>query len=1818
MQNDETFDKLFWKSLASVPGKARFEGFHLSVVGRFGSRWHYCLLHIIKLILIMRYVPNSLKSVARFPIPKSGRINEYRPISLCHDIYCFVNAISTTYSSRGILAANILHEGIGAYIKGRGCSNLVSIEQAIREDCIESGIPSSQTDEDEEKFFDRIPVEIVLAAMRVNGFPEQGFLELKASGMEPKTVDIITAKGIAHAQFVCGIEQGNPDSPTIANLVIKFKHDLWLNILSDLDNCDIHASKNVMRRRLCSDDAYRMHISDPKDGAVSVDRIGYCDDNTRYTSSQSETKVIQATAFYIQQAGDLSLVTKIGRKGSKSEIHYFNISAQRALQLKKIESIAWSFQDNAPKIELVPIKICLQNEELKKAYELSNFHEMDDEEKNLFLSVFRPKAHKHLGLCSTLWGDTRKASLGVIQKIKERISNLNLRRLQRDAQLQSSNMLCSTVHSYAPLQMGHSISDLMECDNLLISCVQKRHGLTSSDAKHPLFIDKSKGGFGFKSFVDVDVISNARELEIGLNGVLLDSETLRARLQAFTLRHNRPDDNFYFNFIGKAIRKLALYGIHVRDSDENIINYILSKLNNQQRFASVGDMKYFGTTNHSIGPGKYKNLDLAYGSRLHVFLQKAISSGGTIQPNIPASEFLELPISFNSLKRLIKNARLQLFHDRSQMYNCWEWTSVDCSGREKQEFLNIDRWKYINVSEMIRKNHKEFWLLDESQIHLEAVSILNDSIPLSIIQRLLQSKGPLCMATDGSHEANVTTDIAMTHHSTTGAAVLCLLDIRDGETLEQELWTDRTAIPVLARSLRLPSKIGCASSDISHGEGIGGCLGLEMLDIGMPKIFIMDSSSVRLTITTLRDMPKHHPLDRKYIRQTISGIGKSISGRIERCFEESERARPNCDQCSHNSLIKMFAQISLTWTKLEQHDNENNSSTKNWKKSYWDNHHTFPIFKVDSHQLNDNGTDIRKPRRYPILAPNLFMLSCNHFADKAAGLAQRLSSHETVDTHLNTILLPNSKLRFILTWNGMGIDKHVSEWLHNAFQDERIKEIRKRATQGLPWRIITTQWPQLINKKSLFNSLRGFSRTHTRSLYKSDLYRIGWIKESEEKDVANGGNIQPARTKLEWIKFLSPCPWCTNNINSKGNRFHALHFCEHPLLSSFRTNITGLLEQKIEYFLNRIIETQSDFSKDSFLCAIETRLLLLHGIPDADQGMHHATYRTRRTWIEEEGVNSVQDLSSSNIPIYGHIFGFVPIMERCTFTDLDINSATGIALGIIPKSLDAEIKILGRRLHNFDIDQERCKTIKAGYWKCWNEIKEVNETRIAGLHKIIGVASKKYEKHFRSKHNIEDNSWRVYKRHLQDDALDPGGKKQKISNLTSKITTIDDKRRKQCTGLTCKRVQSPWNNGFRPNIIVSTAKHCQRCRQQQTFINKGIHVLDKCISCSQSGQIDKFVLHLDKTSTDPTLINIKEYLHLLNKETATHSPFRTQRKRVTDTEKGVFKTISKCVSKLTNYNDSCIQRITHARNIFRDISTSSDKFLKDDLQHNIKMNDVLKNEKSYNQKPNLIIDLKSPTPTDNDQTEEKRIIGDIASALVNNQWMFSFSLDRAIRNIRIKAPNNLYIANTGISTALQSWQPSHGWKTIAIYFRSITVINQKPNGTYIIPIFSGDVARGHWSIAIICKQRASCRGWLLDSMGMGDTNTTVPKMIKKAFGRARLQCRWQNINCRVQKEVECGPRSIVGMINICNHLRNGESVETAVTKASLMHISESNYDPVRIRQKAASWMRMASEDHVRWVEQEQQMRNYLRNNRGRDTGQITGNDRSNTETITIK
>jgi len=174
------------------------------------------------------------------------------------------------------------------------------------------------------------------------------------------------------------------------------------------------------------------------------------------------------------------------------------------------------------------------------------------------------------------------------------------------------------------------------------------------------------------------------------------------------------------------------------------------------------------------------------------------------------------------------------------------------------------------------------------------------------------------------------------------------------------------------------------------------------------------------------------------------------------------------------------------------------------------------------------------------------------------------------------------------------------------------------------------------------------------------------------------------------------------------------------------------------------------------------------------------------------------------------------------------------------------------------------------------------------------------------------------------------------------------------------------------------------------------------------------------------------------------------------------------------------------------------------------------------------------------------------------------------------------------------------WQIIAEAFRSPDVILRKPDGVYIIPIFTGNDLHGHWSVSVVCKQRKSCKAWILDSMGSADRKEKEIQAVKTIFSNSKRKCRWIDSSCRKQTEVECGSRSIVAMVSIVNNLAEGLSVEDAVKKATLMHVTEMDYDSKRIRQSAAKYLRLTEDGIQRDRAREQSMRKCIREIRRRE------------------
>jgi len=1551
MHEAASVEESFWKAIASVPSKARHDGFQLAVIGRFGKRWQTQLLNIIKLLLIMRYVPESLKVIARYPIPKPGKTNEYRPISLCNDLYCFLNGVITKFSSDGIERARILHEGIVAYRRGRGCHSLVTIEQCFREDCVAGPWPVVQLDEDEEKFFDRVSVEILLAAMRVNGFPAQGYVEFKASAMSPKLVEIITSKGRAFAKFVCGLEQGNPDSPTIANLVIKFKHDIWDAVSDEI-------RKIFGNQKEFNDEKYKFHIVDQIDGKVMLCKIGYCDDNSKFIRVENEKDLVRLVEYYLQLAGDLSMVTKIGRKGAKCDIQFYNLSAEMTIKLRKCMSIAWSFKHDAPVEEEVPFRVYLKRKEYEKLKILIDYDKLGEEEKLGWDKIINSEAHRHLGMIGKMSGSTTETSNHFINKMENRLHQLKIGNMKIEPQRKCINMLVNTIHSYIPLQANHSVTRLAKFDGVVAEVIRKANGITASDCKHRIFLPLEEGGLGISSALEIDVISVCRELEIVSNSTSLDAFAFRTRIA--DAKNNGKDgneDNQWFNHAKEAINKLGRYGVHLRDNCDGLVNDILNHFNTLSKFVSIGHPKYKdGTNGHSIGNGKEQNLNLAFGGAIHKCALLLQQNNWTVSKEISEKD-RSSEIKFADMLGILPIIKRTKMHDFNRLFSYLEWLNEDnsphytvpdekCKWRpiqpiefnEENIFSKID-WKNAEKSifQIVRRRMKMFDTADIFQpTHLDHLAIRPTIKYATQFNYMITSMSPIIFATDGALQQLQPNK----EKAASSALVMCSLDIRLGESIESGEWINRPVIPMLSRCSILPRRIGIEETDIASAE----CHAMLMTELSipsfLPRIYITDSEAVRDQVIQARENSEGE-INRSFIRSIVGGIGKCIMGTMAKMISQETIEEEINKAILQNQLTEelvnifkerntKFLKIAQSWTTItsgtsnpfntsqqEKFSNErgkNNNEPMPWRKDYFDSNILRSFLKVNSHQLNAEGLQILKKPRYSKLIPNLCMLNANHLADKIADLPL---TRTFAASHLCTydIRNPISPLRFTITLNGQSIDKHISTTLKRTFINERIKKIKTKDTQGLLWRVIDSSdmtWKEICTHKGYLRSLLGLSKTHSRSIYKNINYKQGCKLELIESIVGDEDKNRIKNMKpKELTSLLTRCTWCPSTCphnQHHGNRLHALLHCEHDDLKKFRTNMRKVINDEICNMVRLLEKYTSTSNATTFIEEISGTYLQLQlsqkgRLKRIQPHLNHA-YASLKELKEKFGESNTFDcIMSRSHSAAIELFGLVPQHTIAFDSDAKIGVADITWLGLMPKSVCDVVEKHENIIRAMVKHMANREEILETFSDKWKLIKGLTMGLAAGLHKVIGTISKTILGELQKKHNLDAYTITALKKKvkrnhpLKQTSLD----KSMHTGICKQCTKGDlqTKARIQftmnCPGITCAGNKSKWAifQNFRTNKIPSGKKHCLRCTRHSSAIRTAAATLITFNEGSTDTDKKKFKQMI--VTTSPSNPCYFQFMHLLQRHLPTDKQRvrtkYTNKSRISDTHKTMCRVI---------------------------------------------------------------------------------------------------------------------------------------------------------------------------------------------------------------------------------------------------------------------------------------------------------------------------------------
>jgi len=204
-------------------------------------------------------------------------------------------------------------------------------------------------------------------------------------------------------------------------------------------------------------------------------------------------------------------------------------------------------------------------------------------------------------------------------------------------------------------------------------------------------------------------------------------------------------------------------------------------------------------------------------------------------------------------------------------------------------------------------------------------------------------------------------------------------------------------------------------------------------------------------------------------------------------------------------------------------------------------------------------------------------------------------------------------------------------------------------------------------------------------------------------------------------------------------------------------------------------------------------------------------------------------------------------------------------------------------------------------------------------------------------------------------------------------------------------------------------------------------------------------------------------------------------------------------------------------------------------------------------------------------TNKKATLRDFAAQIIRpSRYMLGIEMTKAIEVLRSFATPDLYIASAEAANQIASWRLNQNWTSFARIFSSRRLIDNKLNGTYLIPMFSGDTSSGHWFLIVVRKLgRRNMKAWCVDSLGRGSINENVILKIETAFAPGRAKLTWQTCQCRCQEELECGPRTVLAMRIIQQNLVNNAPIEECIRKATLQHAPFHGYTPAMIREKVA-------------------------------------------------
>jgi len=326
------------KNIAKGNGKARATGFAIPVLGRFPKVFIDCYIIKCKLPMALHLLDLGTESSLRICIGKPcGGIC---PLTVGHDDNVFLNGLAQQAIQKEIARLKILPEYLCSYQRGKGCSDVTIVDCVIKETALQSNtFYLVEIDDDVEKMFDRLYLELQLALLLLAGAGMHGFTEWQSANMTNQTNKLVTDIFMALLEYKCGLPQGNGFSVEIANLYAMLLLMWW-----NMDPINPQGTITPFQSPRHAFPLIAGGILKP------VSSLAYVDDAKRYVAVSKDThsldEFFNTVQGYCNLLADLSLVIKMGHNIKKCTIYLYNIPED--CNIPEFESIVWSYDSKDP------------------------------------------------------------------------------------------------------------------------------------------------------------------------------------------------------------------------------------------------------------------------------------------------------------------------------------------------------------------------------------------------------------------------------------------------------------------------------------------------------------------------------------------------------------------------------------------------------------------------------------------------------------------------------------------------------------------------------------------------------------------------------------------------------------------------------------------------------------------------------------------------------------------------------------------------------------------------------------------------------------------------------------------------------------------------------------------------------------------------------------------------------------------------------------------------------------------------------------------------------------------------------------------------------------------------------------------------------------------------------------------------------------------------------------------------------------------------------------------------------------------------------